>query len=145
MNTIKECFNIILKGNKEESRQAARRVRKLLYSAQDVKNKYRDIINITNKAPHEYRKVAEEWRQENFVMAISVVYFLHDKKIESNFLFPWIFQLLQYRNGNIRYAAVRMLESDLGPLTFHLRCPEYEHDKLKSEQAEKILYDLFTS
>ena len=43
INTIKECFDVILNGDKEESRQAAHRARKLLYSSQGEKDKYQNI------------------------------------------------------------------------------------------------------
>ncbi len=145
MNTIKECFNIILKGGREESRAAARKVKKILYSnsGEEGQGKYLDIKNAVNEAPFEYINISEEWRQENFVMAISVIYFLRDKEIDYDLFFSWMLQLLQHGNGNIRYAAVRMLETDIGPLTFHIRCPEYKHSKEKCEKADNVLHSLF--
>lgn len=146
MHTIKECFDIILRGNKSESRLAARKVRKLLYNSQDSHDKYIDIKNLINSALDEYAKIFEEWRQENFVVAISVIYYLHDKEAQPDFLFPWLFQLLQHSNGIIRYASVRMLSNEIGPLTVHLRFPGDKSilsDRLKPEQADSILNSLF--
>ena len=148
MNTLKECFNIILKGGKEDSRQAARRVRKLLYSSQGDRDKYEEIKDLIHNASSEYVKISEDWRQENFAMAISVIYFLHDRENEPDFLFPWLFELIQHENGYIRYAAVRMFDHEIGPLTFHLRFPGDKstlRDKLKPEQADSILHSLFMS
>ncbi len=142
MNTIKECFELIFNGNNEESRRAARSVRKLLYSSHDGGG-YNDIEKIIENAPDEHRKIKEEWREENFVVAVSVLYFLHNKENQPDFLFPWLFHLLQHKNGNIRQSAVRMIENELGPLTVHIRCPEYKQDKSKSEQSNYILLDLF--
>lgn len=145
MDTIKKCFEIILKGSQSDSRLAARRVRNLVYSAQGGRDKYQDIENIINDAFEKYAAISEEWRQENFVMAISVIYFLHDKDEHPDFLFPWLFQLLQHQNGYIRHAAVRMFENEIGPLTVHLRCPEYKQNKLKSEKSDEILRTLYKS
>jgi hypothetical protein len=148
MNTLKECFNTILRGNKSDSHLAARRVRKLLYSSQTGRDKYEDIKNLVNGVPGEYAKISEEWRQENFVVAVSVIYFLHDREEQPDFLFPWFFQLLQHHNGVIRYAAVRMLSHEIGPLTVHIRFPGDKSilgDRLKPEQADRILYSLFMS
>jgi hypothetical protein len=79
------------------------------------------------------------------VVAISVIYYLHDREGEPDFLFPWFFQLLQHPNGIIRYAAMRMLSIELGPLTAHIRVPGYKSDRLKPEQADQILHSLFIS
>lgn len=146
MNTLKESFKITLTGDKEASRMAARAVRKLVYSSHGGGDTYKDIKNIINSAPSEYTKIFEEWRRENFVMAISVIYFLHDRESHPDFLFSWLFHLLQHPRGNIRYAAVRMLEHELGPLTYHIRFPNEKpshFNKLSSEQADAILYALF--
>jgi hypothetical protein len=140
--TFTELFDIILTGNKYASRQSAREVRKLLYSSHDGGD-YESIKKIIKNAPDEYLKIKEEWRQENFVMAISVLYFLHDKESQPDFLFPWLFHLLQHQNGYIRHATVRMLENELGPLTVHIRCPEYPQKKCKSEQSDFILLNLY--
>lgn len=140
--TFIEFFNTILTGNKDDSRNAARGVRKLLYSSSDG-GKYDDLKKIIGKAPDEYRKIKEEWRQESFVVAVSVLYFLHNKENQPDFLFPWLFHLLQHKNGNIRQSAVRMIEHELGPLTVHIRCPDYKQSKLKSEQSDFILLNLF--
>lgn len=149
MNTFTECFKTILTGEKVESRKAARQVRKLLYSSSNDRSKYEDIRPLINKAPEEYLKIFENWRQENFVMAISVMYFLHDKESQPDFLFPWLFDLLQHDNGCIRYAAVRMFENELGPLTYHIRFPgekqAFRHEGLSSERADRILYELFAN
>lgn len=142
--TFHELFNGILTGDKEESRKAAREVRKLLYSSR-YGGKYEDIKLIIDNAPIGYAHIAEDWRRENFVIAVSVLYYLHNKERQPDFLFPWLFYLLLDENGNIRNAARRMLENELGPLTFHIRCPEYKHDKIKSEQFDFILLSLFVT
>ena len=150
MNTIKECFDTILRGNKSDSRLAARRVRKLLYSSTGTDNReiFVELANLINGAPGEYAKISEEWRQENFITAVSVIYYLHDKEEQPDFLFPWLFQLLQHPSGVIRYASVRMLSNEIGPLTVHIRFPGDKSilgDRLKPEQADNILYSLFVS
>ncbi|GEM_PF-928486 len=145
MNTIKECFEEILRGNKDESRRAARRVRELAYSS-GVNDKYEDIKNLIKNAPAAYEKISEDWKRENFTVAVSVIYFLRDEEIGPDFLFPWFFQLLLHPNGVIRYASVRMLSCDLGPLTVYIRVPGFKPDglvSLKPEQADTILFSLF--
>lgn len=144
INTIKDCFETILCGEKEESREAARKVSKILYSAStENKEKYDDIKEIIESAPDEYFKISEDWRRENLVVAISVIYFLHNREEEPDFLFPWFFQLLQHSNGVIRYAVVRMIAFELGPLSAHIRISDYKSEKLKQKQADDILYALF--
>ncbi len=148
MNAIKECFNAILRGNEQDSRLAARRVRKLLYGSQGDGDKFDTLENIINGAVGDYAKISEEWRQENFVIAVSVIYYLHGKEEQPDFLFPWLFQLLQHPNGYIRYAAVKMIFHEIGLLTVHIRFPGNKSilgDKLKPEQADGILYSLFAS
>lgn len=149
MNTIKKCFKIILTGDKEASRIAAREVRKLVYSSSAAnRDKYEDIKNLINTAFDEYAKISEDWRQENFVMAISIMYFLHDRESHPDFLFPWLYQLLQHENGNIRHAAVRMFEHELGSLTYHIRFPNRKSDSfhtLSPEQADQILHGLHSN
>lgn len=147
MNTIKECFETILNGGREESRQAARRVRKVLYVSQGEQDKYKEIKEHINNAPNEYEKISEDWRQENFVMAISVIHFLHDRDNEPDFLFPWLFQLLQHQNGYIRYAAVKMIYHEIWPLTYYIRFPNKKFDwrKFSPERADSILRSLFMS
>ena len=140
--TFIELFDVILTGNRDESRKAAREVRKLLYSSRDS-GKYADIKLIIENAPMGYVEIAEDWRAENFVMAVSVLYYLHDKESQPDFLFPWLLHLLQHKNGNIRQAAVRMMENELGPLTVHIRCPDYKQSKSRSEQSDFILLNLF--
>ena len=145
MNTIKKCFEIIITGNRDESCLAARRVRKLVYSP-EAKEKYEDIANLVKNAPALYEKISEDWRQENYVVAISVIYFLHDRDAEPDFLFPWLLPLLLDSNGVIRYASVRMLSHELGPLTVYIRIPDFEPSgltNLKPKQAEAILFSLF--
>ena len=148
MDTIKKCFDTILRGNEKDSRLAARRVRKLLYSSQGDGDKYDTLKNIINDAPGEYAKISEAWRQEDFVVAISVIYFLHDREEQPDFLFPWLFRLLQHPNGVIRYAVVRMLSNEIGPLTVHIRFPGDKsilRGRLKLAQADSVLYSLFVS
>lgn len=142
--TFAELFDIILTGNKEDSRKAARHVRKLLYSSQNS-GKYEVIKSIIANAPEEYRNIIEDWRTENFVVAVSVLYFLHDKESQPDFLFPWLIYLLRNQNGNIRNAARRMIENELGPLTVHIRCPDYEQSVAKSEQSNFILLNLYVA
>jgi len=147
MDSIKACFDTILRGDEEESRLAARAVRKLVYSsAASNKDKYEDIAVLVRTAPENYIRISEDWRQENFVMAVSVIYFLHDRENQPDFLFPWLFDLLQHENGYIRHAAVRMIINEIGPLTVHIRCPGHKpgyFGKLTPEQADNILYSLF--
>ncbi|MBI5614512.1 hypothetical protein HY947_06310 [Candidatus Gottesmanbacteria bacterium] len=103
-------------------------------------------MNVIKIAPVAYIKISEDWRQENFVTAISVIYFLHDKDAEPDFLFPWLFQLLLHPNGVIRYASVRMLSHELGPLTVYIRVPGFKPGgltNLKPKQADAILFSLF--
>ena len=123
MTTFIKIFDTILTADKDTSRKAAREVRKFLYRSHSDRNDYDDIKNIIDSAPGEYTEISEDWRQENFVIAVSVIYYLHDKESQPDFLFSWLFHLLWHKNGNIRHAAVRMIEHELGPLTYHLRCP----------------------
>lgn len=143
MKSFIELFGIILTGDKESSRMAAREVRKLVYSSHT--GKYDEIKSIVNSASEEYKKITDDFRQANFVMAVSVMYFLHDKTREPDFLFPWLFYLLQHANGNIRHAAVRMLENELGPLTVHLRYPDkkFYSRKFSPAYSDQILSDMF--
>ena len=137
MPTIAGLFKVILTGDREASRMAAREVRKLVYGSHA--GKYDEIKSIVDSASEEYRKITDDFRQENFVMAVSVMYFLHDRESQPDFLFPWIFELFLHQNGNIRYAALRMLENELGPLTVHIRCPGNEYGKrLAPGQADFI-------
>lgn len=146
MTTIKQCFKVILRGNEEQSQKAARQVRKLVYGSQD-RSIYTDIKRQVNSAPKQYIKIKEDWRQENFVVAVSVIYFLHDRDAKPDFLFPWLFVLLEHNDGVIRYAAVRMIENELGSLTVHVRCPEVKFGRghIKPEQADKILFSMWMS
>ena len=145
MKTFRELFNTILTGEKDASRQAAREVRKLLYGSHG--DQYNEISSIIENSPKEYEEITESWRQENFVMAISVMYFLHNRENQPDFLFPWLYELLQHENGNIRHAAVRMFENELGPLTYHIRCPgeKSSFHKFSPEQAQHILFGLFAN
>jgi hypothetical protein len=147
MDTFRKCFSTILLDDEKESREAARRVRKLIYSrASQNKEKYEDIAKHIETAPEKYRKISEDWRQENFVTAVSVMYFLHDIEAQPDFLFPWLLHLLQHSNGVIRYAAVKMLSQELGPLTVHIRCPDplaAYSEEITPEQADSILSALY--
>ena len=144
MHTFKDLFKIISEGDMDSSRKAARAVRKFLYSSNSDKEKYSEIKTIINNADEGYRNIKEEWRQENFVMAISVMYFLHDKEDEQDFLFPWLFYLIQHPNGNIRQSAVRMFKNELGPLTVHIRHPEnsYSSNKIINKKRNQILFHM---
>lgn len=142
MQTFSELFKTILAGNQEVSRAAARDVRKRLYrSAKSGRSEYGSIKKIIGAAPATYAKIIEPWRQENFVTSISVLYFLHDRDDRPDFLFPWLFQLLQHGNGNVRHAAVRMMEHELGTLTYHTRFPGERSPfiGLSPESADQIL------
>ena len=143
--TFTGLFRTILSADKDQSRKAAREVRKLLYSHHD--GQYQDIVAIIERAPEEYAKIAEDFRQENFVMAISVLYFLHNRENDPDFLFPWLFGFLQHENGNIRHAAVRMFEHEIGPLTRHIRFPDekFSAHHLPSEHADRIIFTLFAN
>lgn len=144
MGTLVKCFKLILTGDKETSRMAARKVRKLVYGSSGDRDKYDGIKELINSSSSEYAKISEAWRQENFVIAISIMYFLHDRESHPDFLFPWLYQLLQHENGNIRHAAVRMCEHELGPLTYHIRFPGKEsgYSGLSREQSDRILFGL---
>src|SRR3989338_1611861 len=144
MQTFNDLFKIILEGDVDSSRKAARDVRKLIYSAKNGRDGYDEIKKIVNNSDEVYRNIKEEWRQENFVMAISVMYFLHDKEDKPDFLFPWLFYLIQHKNGNIRQSAVRMFRNELGPLTVHIRHPEnsYSSNKIINEKRNQILFDM---
>lgn len=145
METFIECFKIVLTGDKEASRLAARRVRKILYSAHFSKNEYADIKKIIETAPQEYANIIEDWRRENFVISVSVIYYLHGREKQPDFLFSWLFNLLLNKNGNIRHAAVRMIGHELGPLTVHLRIPDWKPDRseIKMEESNRILCELY--
>jgi len=118
-----------------------------LYGEQGKRDKFRDIKDIVNSAPGNYTIITEDWRQENFVLAVSVIYYLHDKEAQPDFLFPWLLPLLKHPRGNLRYAAAKMIMNELGPLTVHIRFPgkkSYTKD-LAPEKADAILRSLFIS
>ncbi|KKQ79437.1 MAG: hypothetical protein UT03_C0055G0009, partial [Candidatus Moranbacteria bacterium GW2011_GWD2_38_7] len=142
MKSFHELFKTILSGDRESSRLAAREVRKLLHSSHA--GKYDEIKSIINGASEQYRKITDDFRQENFVMAVSVMYFLHNRENQPDFLFPWLFQLLQHKNGNIRHSAVRMIEHELGSLTYHIRFPgeKISRREPSPEQADRIIFGL---
>ncbi len=144
MKTIPELFRTILRGDQEASRTAARAVRKAAYSSHAGKYDY--IKAIINSASEKYRTITEEFRQENFVMAVSVIYFLHDREQEPDFIFPWLFHLLKHKDGNIRHCAVKMFWHELGPLTVHIRVPWWKSksNELSPKRSDQILFDLFT-
>jgi len=145
MDTIKECFHAILHGGKDQSRKAARQVRQLAYRSSNAnKDKYEDITSTIRSAPETYETISEGWRQENFVTAVSVIYFLHGREERPDFLFPWLLRLLEQPNGYIRHAAVKMFRIEMGPLTVHIRFPGQKslfHD-FALEEADPILYTL---
>lgn len=124
---------------------AARGIRKIVYGARPAKDDFSDIKNAIYDAPARYAKISEEWRQENFATAISIIYFLRGEERGLDFLFHWLFELLQHPNGIIRHTAVRMFRNEIGPLTVHIRCPEYRQSKKKSERSDVILRDLSAS
>lgn len=145
INTFTELFEIILNEDRENSRKAAREVRKLLYSSRSD-SKFNEIGNILEGVQKKYKNIQEDWRKENFVIAVSVVYFLHNKESQPDFLFPWLFSLIQDENGNIRNSARRMIENEIGPLTVHIRHPNSKFDKsFTTEQADFMLLNLFAN
>ncbi len=141
--TFTELFKTILRADKDQSRKSARVARKFLYSSQS-NGKSWDYLDIINNVPDTYIKISEDWRRENFLIAVSVIYFLHDREKEPNFLFPWLFQMLQHKNGNILHVAVRMIEHELGPLTYYIRFSGKKSGCLEfsKEQADSILFGL---
>jgi hypothetical protein len=148
MNSIKECFKIILNGDSENCRLASLAVKKVLYRTDNDIKKYEEIREQVNLAPENYERITEEWRQKNFVRAISVIYFLRDVNKSPDFLFPWFFQLLKNKNGIVRYSAVKMISHELWPLTVHIRFPEKKSTILgvvPPHTADKILFSLFVS
>ncbi|MFH1170299.1 MAG: hypothetical protein V1704_01945 [Candidatus Vogelbacteria bacterium] len=60
MDTLKECFKIILTGDREVSRLAAREVRKLVYSSRSGRDEFDDIKNLINTAFDGYVKISED-------------------------------------------------------------------------------------
>ncbi|MFO7807157.1 MAG: hypothetical protein R6V40_01900 [Candidatus Moraniibacteriota bacterium] len=145
--SLNDLFGIVLSEEKEKSRQAARDVRKRIFSGGDRKSERGDLDRLIREAPKKYVDIAENWRRENFVMAISVIYFLHDREDDPDFLFPWLLYLLEEKNGNIRQAAVRMIGNELGLLTVHIRFPNEKRDysDLKPANADLVLLRLFVS
>ena len=142
--TFTELFKTILTADKDKSRKAARRVRGFLYSSHSEGESIKTFVHIIENAPEEYAKIKEDWRQENFVIAISIIYYLHNRENQPDFLFPWFFQLLQNKNGNIRHAVVRMIQHELGSLTYHIRFlgRESGYSGLSKKQADGILLGL---
>ncbi len=143
--TFPELFKAILTGNEKDSHASARAVRKLLYSS-DNTGGFKEIGEIIENAPKEYFAISEDWRKENFVVSVSVLYYLHDKENEPDFLFSWTLYLLQNKNGNIRQSAVRMIENELGLLTVHIRIPNKNYaGDLQPDKADLILFSLFVA
>ncbi|NCS32714.1 plasmid pRiA4b ORF-3 family protein [bacterium] len=148
---LEELFHSILNDPKEDSRVASLAVRKYLYNSQEGVEKFKEIKKVLDTAPAVYAKITDDFRKEYFVRAVSTLYFLHDLENESDFLFPWLFELIQNPNGNIRYAAVRMFVTTLGPLTYFRRFPDHHKTEensvikakaLKPEKTEQILIAL---
>lgn len=144
--TLPALFKTILTADKDASRKAAREVRKKVYAA-DEENKYETISSIVAMAHAGYKEIKEDWRQENYVIAISVMYFLGTKTAQPDFLFPWLFELMQHKNGNIRHAAIRMFEIEFGPLTYHIRIPGKQSSSLdiSPQQADDILFAFYVT
>jgi hypothetical protein len=145
IKTTKECFDIILKGNKKDSHVARLSLRKIVYSNYKT-SEYKVIVRIVKDALRIYEKIDEEWRQENFIVALSTIYFLRDyKKYPPDHLFPLFLGLLQHSNGNIRYATVRMLRDEIIFLSIYLRLPEEEKkgDRQRKLEFDHILYWLY--
>lgn len=128
------------------STAAAREVRKFLYSSRGDNQKHKDIVNELSKVQENYENIAETWRLENYVVAISVIYFLRDDKLRPDFLFSWFYKLLLHENGVIRYAAVRMFDTEFGPLTVHVRFPDEKYSKreyLECVRNDSIIYEVY--
>ena len=142
MENIKKTINTILTADKEHARIATGKVRKLVYASN--KANIKEITSAITEAPATYSKITDPVRQEYFVRAISVMYFLHDKEDTPDFLFPWLFELLQHSNGNIRQSAVRMIGFEFGSLTFHIRFPGEKRvfSNLSAEYADRVLHTL---
>ena len=68
MKTFRELFDTILSADDKQSRLAARKVRKFLYGSHG--GQYKEIASIIENAPNEYAKITENFRQENFVIAV---------------------------------------------------------------------------
>ena len=151
MSSIRGCFDIILHGNKKQSGIAARQVRRLLYgresSLSSGKSKYADIHYVLSNVQKIYSKISEPWRIENYVVAISVIYYLRENILGPEHYFSWFYDLLLHPRGNIRYAAVRMIEFELGPLTVYIRILNFksyhDNDQITPEKADEILFSLF--
>lgn len=139
IDTITGCFEVVLGGDKEESRLAARRVRFLLYK-QDVD--FKEIKDLVRESPERYGQIDEDWRQENFVVAVSVLYYLRDNRNDYDIYLPWFLWLLQHKNGNIRHATVRMLTDAIIYLTRHLRISNYKSLEFDSKEADRTLDSL---
>ncbi len=142
MQTFTDIFNTILTGDKESSKKASKYVRVFLYKKSDNFKEIQDILEMSDLV---YRGIIEEWRQVNFVVAISVLYFLQNKDAKQDFQFPWLFFLIKHKNGIIRHSAVRMFRHQLGPLTVHIRCPygEFISNKFIVDRNNKILSDMY--
>lgn len=141
--TFTSLFDIILTAEKNESHEAASEVRKLLYKGNYDKKTYREIYSIVEDAPNKYVKIIEEWREENFVRAISVMHFSYVWHKQPNILFPWLFFLLTHKNGNVRNSARRMIENSLAPLTTHLRGDFFKHTDKKIKEFNSILFAIY--
>lgn len=139
---IKECFKIILEGERAASKNASRKTHKIISMMKRPDYDY--LVEMVMDSPHQYMSISEGWRQENFVMAISSTFFLADEA-QHGHLFPWLFQLLQHDNGNIRYAAVRMFETCFGPMTYHIRFPDDPEQYKDYRMDNTLLKELFMS
>jgi hypothetical protein len=64
-----------------------------------------------------------------------------------DFLFPWLFQIIQHSNGYIRHAAVKMITHEFGSLTYHIRFPNRGRNKyfvdLDPFIADEIIHNLY--
>ena len=61
IETFEDCFNVIINGDPEASRMAARQVRKILYSAKS-NGQFDNIHTIIKNAPEEYARILDELR-----------------------------------------------------------------------------------
>jgi hypothetical protein len=139
--TIKEAIEIILHGNELEAKKVSKTMRKLVYFGDS--GKYEEIKEVIEDVLKVYPTIQEEWRREIYISAISIMYFLHDKYDKKpDYFFPLLLSLLENPNGTIRYCAYKMLVHDLGPLTVHLRIPDYEKSELDKYIAISILSKL---
>ena len=88
--TFTELFKVILTGDKDDSRKAAREVRKLLYSSHNG-GKYDDIKKIIENAPDEHCKIKESGEKKILLWLCRFCIFYITKKVSRIFYFRGCF------------------------------------------------------